>query len=91
MSDAVEPRGTMEKVEDSEFEVVRVTIDVEDDLVRRHLEKDPSGAVRRFLEAQGYTVNRLTAPAPVEGQPYRPEFVHILSGKYASTWTRLLP
>ncbi|MFD8082026.1 hypothetical protein ACFV4F_10020 [Kitasatospora sp. NPDC059722] len=91
MSDGVELRGTLRKVEDVEFEVVRVTIDVADDAVRRELEKDPAGTVRRFLESQGFKVNAITAPEPQPGLPYHPGYIHITSGGDESKWSPVFP
>jgi len=87
MTQQAEPRGSMYKVGDAEFEIIRVTIDVEDDVVRQHLEKDPADTVRRFLVSRGYTVNSITAPFPQPGQLYHPGYIHIVSGKLQSTWS----
>jgi hypothetical protein len=81
-------RGSIEKTGEGSFEIVNLKLDI-DEAARGEIEADPRGAVQRFLESEGHTVNRIVITDPSPDGLANSQWHHTLFPKEMwSTWTQ---
>lgn len=51
-------QGSVEKIGEGDFEIVKLNLKLDDE-TRRQIEADPEKTVQRFLESNGYEVNKI--------------------------------